>query len=58
MTASRLWTIFCDVCGHWSNAGVEHTAAKARAGLRKNGWRLGLPGGRDICPACVRDGKT
>lgn len=53
MTASRLWTVFCNGCGQWENAGIDHTAKSARQGLRGRGWWLALPGGRDLCPNCV-----
>lgn len=44
-------TVVCDGCGHIGDA--RKTAAKARAGLRKQGWRTALPGGRDLCSRCV-----
>ena len=43
--------ILCDECGRVIDAGK--TAAQARTAIREAGGRVGLPGGRDICPWCV-----
>lgn len=57
MTATRDVTIWCDgvedgySCGNWY---TEHDAKRARAHLGAPGparWLVGLPGGRDLCPA-------
>lgn len=52
MTATPLVTIFCDApdCGEWDEDGVGETAKEARAGARRVGWAVGLPGGTDLCP--------
>lgn len=53
MTATRDVTIWCDgvdgryPCVCWD---MGDDAKSVRATLRREGWLVGLPGGRDLCP--------
>ena len=59
MTASPVWTIWCDLqvsplCLHW--AAEEATAKDALQWAKDRGWKRRR--GKDICPWCVKMGKT
>ena len=53
--------IQCDDCGHVAKDGmfsptmVPETARAWRDVLKHYGWRVRLPGGKDICPECHGD---
>ena len=51
MTASKHWTIWCDYpeCPAWTDHGSS-TAENTRRLAKKEGWTVGLYGGRDLCP--------
>jgi hypothetical protein len=51
------YDIVCDGCGNVID-GSSVSAAVAREQIRREGGRAGLPGGRDLCPLCVRDGAA
>lgn len=51
MTTYRYVEVTCDSCGETADA-IAPTANAARADAREAGWRVSLPGGRDLCPAC------
>lgn len=58
MSATRTTEIRCDepdgndVCG---NAVHDYgTAAEVREHAKRQGWDVGLPGGKDRCDVCVR----
>jgi len=57
MSARKSWTINCDGCGDsdGGDLGAE-TADERRRELRHDGWHINLPGGRDVCPDCWKDG--
>jgi len=48
--------IICDICGELREVANEWKAHGIREMLRKVGWAVGLPGGRDICPKCRKVG--
>lgn len=50
------YVIVCDGCGDQLDAG-RVSAAATRWLIRQRGGRVALPGGRDLCPECVADGK-
>ena len=43
--------VTCDGCRE-SYDDACWTGQQARAEARKDGWRVSLPGGRDLCPTC------
>jgi hypothetical protein len=49
-------TLICDGCGAVIDAG--RTAAIVRAEAKRNGAKVNLPGGKDLCPDCVRRGRS
>ncbi len=57
MSYTVIRTIHCDRCSTWT----EHpddplaTATQIRQAVRRQGWKVGLPGGEDICPECPED---
>ena len=42
----------CD-CSHPMDSFPEDTARSIRRELRQDGWKVSLPGGRDLCPDCM-----
>jgi len=58
MSATKSWTVHCDVCEE--NVGSadlgDRTAREAREQARRDGAHVGLPGGRDICETCWDNG--
>lgn len=50
------YDIVCDGCG-FPIDGSLHSAADARLRVREMGGRVNLPGGKDLCPECVRTGR-
>lgn len=48
MTAYRLVTLTCDVCGEISDGGMDRTVAEARATAKAAGWKRN--GRADECP--------
>lgn len=64
MSVWKLYTVHCDGCSHWVDAGIGDTAKDARAGLRGRGWKLSVPDAdpnvrsrRDFCARCVSEGR-
>lgn len=51
------YTIYCDGCSAIVDASVV-SASAARNVVRDMGGRTSLPGGKDLCPACVAAGKV
>jgi hypothetical protein len=53
MSISHETTIWCDYedCGQWDQA--TGNAAMVRRDLKKKGWKVNLPGGKDFCPSCA-----
>lgn len=51
------YTIVCDGCGWLINASGT-SAAMARKSVREMGGRVGLPGGKDLCPECAKNGTA
>lgn len=54
---TRVVYVTCDACGEndtADSADERATATEQRAELREAGWKVGLPGGRDLCPECAR----
>ena len=51
------YTIFCNGCGEVIEAS-RVSANVARNTVRDMGGRTSLPGGKDLCPACVTAGKV
>lgn len=51
--------VWCDGegCLTWADQATSHTSKEARANAKWLGWKVNLPGGRDLCPRCVREGK-
>lgn len=48
--------IKCNDCG---DTGIRHQAGyqhphTLRAELKRQGWQVGLPGGKDRCPSCIK----
>jgi hypothetical protein len=59
MSVVVLTTINCDWrvaprCWFYDTEGSSENAKQLRAGLVRRGWKVGLPGGLDACPACAR----
>ncbi len=53
MSARKSWTINCDQCGTSDEGDLGATTAQERRDeLAAEGWRVNLPGGRDVCEAC------
>lgn len=53
MSARKSWTIWCDGCGESDGGDLSaETAQERREDLRHEGWRVNLPGGKDLCPDC------
>lgn len=57
MSVTTIRTIFCDRraavdCRFWAFQS-PNTAAILRHWAREVGWKVGLPGGEDVCPACL-----
>lgn len=50
------YTIICDACRRLIESRGT-SAFEARVGVRLAGGRTNLPGGRDVCGWCVRDGR-
>jgi hypothetical protein len=50
------YTIVCDGCACLIDASCN-SAAEARQSVRDLGGRTSLPGAKDLCPACVREGR-
>jgi len=50
------YEIVCDNCGAVVS-GSNISAAVARRSLREDGGRVNLPGGKDLCANCVKDGR-
>lgn len=50
------YDIVCDGCGAAVD-GSHISAAAARRSIRKEGGRVNLPGGKDLCVNCVKDGR-
>jgi hypothetical protein len=50
------YLIICDGCGAAVD-GNPKSAAAARRIIRQDGGRVNLPGGKDLCPVCVKAGK-
>ena len=51
------YMIVCDGCAGVIDASTV-SAARARAAIKESGGKVGLPGGKDLCPSCVIDSKT
>jgi len=56
VSVSRYVDVWCDVCGNWEAGATSPTADRARIAARRVGWRIGLPGGMDVCPRCIAKG--
>jgi hypothetical protein len=52
MSVTRISSIHCDGCGVWHYGNIGESMAEVRRGLRRIGWAVSLPGGRDLCPKC------
>lgn len=50
------YSIGCDGCGALLDASPK-SAAAARKVVRDMGGRTNLPGGKDLCPECVANGR-
>jgi hypothetical protein len=50
VSIDRWYCVGCDECG--ISYEVTESAREARKIARDAGWRVALPGGRDLCPAC------
>jgi hypothetical protein len=50
------YDISCDGCGTVID-GSSLSFAAARRKIREAGGRVNLPGGKDLCPACVKAGN-
>jgi len=50
------YLIVCDGCSAAID-GHPKSAAGARQKIREIGGRVNLPGGKDLCPDCVKAGK-
>lgn len=48
--------IICDGCGAAID-GHRKSFAAARRNVREMGGRVSLPGGKDLCPDCVKTGR-
>ncbi len=52
MTAYRMWTLTCDVCGEIYDDGQPDRLATVKANARRYGWRTGRRReDEDLCPA-------
>jgi len=51
MSLTRIVDVICNECGQMLDQSC-YTGSEARAAARFDGWRTGLPGGRDLCPDC------
>lgn len=58
MSVSTYVDVWCDVCGNWDTEATSKSGREARRLARQHGWKVSLPGGLDVCPVCIRDGKT
>lgn len=54
MSYTIIRTIHCDRCGNWTDYTDDPlaNAARIRRDAKRRGWRVALPGGKDICPDC------
>lgn len=50
------YDIVCDGCGSVID-GSSASATAARKLIRAIGGRTNLPGGKDLCPLCVQNGR-
>lgn len=55
MSVSRYMDVWCDNerCPCWEETAPSKTNTEAREIAEKLGWRVNLPGGRDLCPDCA-----
>lgn len=58
MSLSTYTDVWCDVCGNWDDAATSKNGRLARREAGSHGWRVGLPGGLDLCPSCAAKGLT
>lgn len=58
MSISTYTDVWCDVCGTWEDRATAKSGREARRNARALGWKIGLPGGLDVCPSCVSKGLT
>ena len=57
MSVATIRSVMCDRgvavdCRGWAFQSAA-TAATLRQRARRAGWQVGLPGGEDVCPACL-----
>jgi hypothetical protein len=57
VSISTYTDVWCDVCGNWEQRATSKSGREARETAKHLGWRVSLPGGLDVCPACVALGK-
>lgn len=57
MSVRKSWTVWCDECkiSDEGDLGAE-TAQERREELKREGWHINLPGGRDLCDECWAEG--
>jgi hypothetical protein len=54
MSITVIRTVHCDKCGKWTDSGLDvATGAEVRRIAKRYGWKVGLPGGQDLCPDCI-----
>lgn len=58
MSVSVYTDVWCDVCGNWEEQATSKSGREARGKAKTLGWKVSLPGGLDVCPRCVAEGKT
>jgi hypothetical protein len=52
MSITTIRSVHCDRCHTWVENGIG-TAADVRAFVKRCGWKVGLPGGEDLCDECA-----
>lgn len=58
MSITTICTVHCNGCGHWVESENGYgTAADARREAKRRGWKVGLPGGVDLCRECAEEPK-